>query len=151
MGSSSDEQWTTMQWRKVTQTQSRTPAECWHARFGQLFFYSETETNGERATTYFRLYIDKISVWETAGMILTGENWRTRSETCPNAALISTNPTWTSLGSNRDLHAEWFATNRLSHSTALKKLNMHFCRDVLYNLSLHFSSDWFIFAMIRRV
>lgn len=152
MGSTSDEQWTTTEWRKNTQTPSRTPAECWHARFRQHFFYNnETETNRERAITYFRWHIDKIAVTGTAWMIVTGENWRTRRETCPNAALSSTNPTRTSLGSNRDLHADLFATNRVSHNTALNKWNVHFCHGVLQNLSLYLWSNWFIIAMIRCV
>ena len=48
-------------------------------------------------------------------MKLTRENRSSRGETCPNATLSTTNPTWTDPG----LHSERSATNRLSHGTAL--------------------------------
>jgi LPS sulfotransferase NodH len=74
MSSTSDEQWTTTEWRKKTQTPSRTPEECWHARFRQHFFYNnETETNRERVITYSRWHIDKIAVRETAGVLVEGK------------------------------------------------------------------------------
>jgi hypothetical protein len=51
-------------------------------------------------------------------MKLTGENRRTRGETCPSATLSTTNPTSTDLGSNPDLRGGRPAANRLSHGTA---------------------------------
>jgi hypothetical protein len=39
-------------------------------------------------------------------MILTGENRRTRRETCPSATLPNTNPTCTDLGANLGLRGE---------------------------------------------
>jgi hypothetical protein len=48
------------------------------------------------------------------GMMLTGENRRTRRETCPSATLSTTNPTWTDPG----LCSERPTTNRLSHGAA---------------------------------
>jgi hypothetical protein len=36
-------------------------------------------------------------IWSSGGMILTGENRRTRRKSCPGATLCITNPTWTDL------------------------------------------------------
>jgi hypothetical protein len=33
-------------------------------------------------------------IWSSGGMILTGENRRTRRKTCPSTTLFTTNPTW---------------------------------------------------------
>jgi hypothetical protein len=49
------------------------------------------------------------------GMILTGENRRTRRKTCPSATLSTTNPTWIDPGANPVLRGERPATNDLSH------------------------------------
>jgi hypothetical protein len=54
-------------------------------------------------------------------MKLTGKNRSTRGETCPNATLSTTNPTWTEPGSNPGLRGERPATNCLSHSMAYSK------------------------------
>jgi hypothetical protein len=35
-----------------------------------------------------------MSMENDGGMILTGENRRTRRETCPSATMSTTNPTW---------------------------------------------------------
>jgi hypothetical protein len=51
-------------------------------------------------------------------MKLTGEDRRTRGETCPSVTLAATNPTWTDPGSNQGLRGERQVTNRLSHGTA---------------------------------
>jgi hypothetical protein len=59
-----------------------------------------------------------MSMENDGGMILTGENRRTRRETCPNATLFTTYPTWIDLGANPGLRGERPATNRLSHGTA---------------------------------
>jgi hypothetical protein len=66
------------------------------------------------------------------GMILTGENRRTRRKTCPSATL-SINPTWIDLGANLGLRGERPATNDLSHATALNV-------DLLTQLALHKSA-----------
>jgi hypothetical protein len=50
-------------------------------------------------------------------MKLTGENRRTRGNTCPSATLSTTNPTWTDPGSNPGLRGGRPAANRLSHGT----------------------------------
>jgi hypothetical protein len=55
------------------------------------------------------------------GMILTGENRRTRRKTCPSATLSTTNPTWIDPGANPGLRSERPATNHLNHDTA----NLH--------------------------
>jgi hypothetical protein len=49
------------------------------------------------------------------GMILTGENRRTRRKACPTATLSTTNPTWFDPDNNPDLHDERSGPNRLSH------------------------------------
>jgi hypothetical protein len=57
-------------------------------------------------------------IWSSGGMILTGENRRTRRKTCPSATLSTTNYTWTDLVGNPGLRREKPATNRLSYDTA---------------------------------
>jgi len=52
-----------------------------------------------------------------SGMILTGDNRRTRRKTCHSATLFATNPTWTDAGANLGLCVKRQATNRLSHGT----------------------------------
>jgi len=59
-----------------------------------------------------------MSMESHGGIILTGENRRTRRKTCPSATLSTTNPTWTDTGTNSGLSCERPATNRLSHNTA---------------------------------
>jgi hypothetical protein len=55
-------------------------------------------------------------IWSSGGMILTGENRRSRRKTCPSATLSTTNPTWTVLGTNPGLNP---ATNSLWYGSAL--------------------------------
>jgi hypothetical protein len=52
------------------------------------------------------------------GMKLTRGKAKNMEETCPSAALPTTNPTWTDLGLNPGLHGERLTTNRLSNGTA---------------------------------
>jgi hypothetical protein len=52
-------------------------------------------------------------------MILTGENRKTRRETCPSSTLSNTNLTWTDLGRKPGFCGEKPATNLLSYGTAL--------------------------------
>jgi len=59
-----------------------------------------------------------MSLESDGGMILTGENRRTRRKTCPSATLSTTNPTWIDPGANPGLRGERPATNDLSHGTA---------------------------------
>jgi hypothetical protein len=59
-----------------------------------------------------------MSVENDGGMILTGENRRTRRKTCPSATLSTTNPIWIDPGTNPGLHGERPASNRLNHGTA---------------------------------
>jgi hypothetical protein len=66
-------------------------------------------------------------IWSSGGMILTGENRRTRRETFPSATSSTTNPTWTTLGSNPGLSGEKPATNRLRYGPAtLSRLAVSF-------------------------
>jgi hypothetical protein len=60
-----------------------------------------------------------MSLESEGGMILTGENRRTRRKTCPSATLSTTNPTWIVPGANPGLRGERPATDDLSHGTAL--------------------------------
>jgi hypothetical protein len=55
------------------------------------------------------------------GMILTGENRRTRRKPCPSATLSITNPTSIDPGANTGLSGERPATNDVSHGTALQE------------------------------
>jgi hypothetical protein len=59
-----------------------------------------------------------MSMEDDGGMILTGENLRTRRKPYPSATLSTTNLTWIYLGANPGLSGERRATNRLSHGTA---------------------------------
>jgi hypothetical protein len=80
-----------------------------------------------------------MSLESDGGMILTGENPRTRRKTCPSATLSTTNPTCFDPGANPGLRGEWPATNDLSHGTVktCKILVLHFkswiqnsCKDI---------------------
>jgi hypothetical protein len=53
-------------------------------------------------------------MWNSGGLILTGENQRTLRKTCPSATLSNTNP----LGANLGLCGEKLATDCLSYDTA---------------------------------
>jgi hypothetical protein len=48
-------------------------------------------------------------------IIRAGKNGSTQIKPCPATTLSTTNPTWTSLGSNPEPLGERAATNRLSH------------------------------------
>jgi hypothetical protein len=56
-----------------------------------------------------------MSTDNDGGMILTGENRKTRRKTCPSAPFSNTNPTLIDPGANPGLRGERPATNRLSH------------------------------------
>jgi hypothetical protein len=80
---------------------------------------------------------DDMSLESDGGMILTGENRRTRRKTCPSATLPTTNPTWIFPGANPGLRGDSPATNHLSHGTAicvtyseLKATSVHLKSDV---------------------
>jgi hypothetical protein len=63
-----------------------------------------------------------MSLESDGGMILTGENHRTRRKTCPSATLSTTNPTWIDPGVNPGLRGERPATDDLSHGTVIGRL-----------------------------
>jgi hypothetical protein len=65
-----------------------------------------------------------MSLETDGGMILTGENRRTREKNCPSATLSTTNPTWIDSGVNPGLRGERPATNDLSHGTAHQKFKL---------------------------
>jgi hypothetical protein len=84
---------------------------------------------------------------------MTGENRRTRRNTCPSATLSTTNPTWIDLGTNPGLRGERPATNDLSHGTAPYKalivynnvrwLIRGLCTSSwVFGLSLHVFDQW---------
>jgi hypothetical protein len=58
-------------------------------------------------------------VWNSGGMILTGENRRTLRENCHRATWFTTNLAWTGLGSNPGFSGERSATHHRSHGTAV--------------------------------
>jgi hypothetical protein len=58
-----------------------------------------------------------MSLESNGGMILTGENRRSRRKTCPSATLSTTNPTWLDPRANPGLRGERPATNDQSHGT----------------------------------
>jgi hypothetical protein len=71
---------------------------------------------------------DDMSLESDGGMILTGENRITRRETCPNATLSTTNPTWIDPGVNPGLRCERPGTILLSHGPALdRRLECNYC------------------------
>jgi hypothetical protein len=49
---------------------------------------------------------DDMSLESDGGMILTGENRRTRRKTCPSATLSTTKPKWVDLGGNPGLRGK---------------------------------------------
>jgi hypothetical protein len=53
-----------------------------------------------------------MSLESDSGMILTGENRRTRRKTCPSATLSTTNPIWICPGTNPGLSGETWAIAR---------------------------------------
>jgi hypothetical protein len=59
-----------------------------------------------------------MSLESDGGIILTGENRRTRRETCPSVTFSTINPTWIEPGVNPGLRGERPAANDLSHGTA---------------------------------
>jgi hypothetical protein len=61
---------------------------------------------------------DDMSLESDGGMILTGENRRTRRKTCPSTILSTTKPTWIDPGTNPCLRGERPATNDLRNGTA---------------------------------
>jgi hypothetical protein len=66
-----------------------------------------------------RLY---MSTERHGGMTLTGKNRRTRIQTCPNATLPTTNPTWTDPEANpgpRDERDRWLTAWALTRSCRL--------------------------------
>jgi hypothetical protein len=88
-----------------------------------LFFLAVGWVYNPSVDAYLRYHIthspDGMSLESDGGMILTGENRRTRRKTCPSATLSTTNPTWTDLGANPGLRGEGPVTNDLSHGTAV--------------------------------
>jgi len=58
--------------------------------------------------------------WSVGGMILTGENWSTGTETCAIATWSVTGLTWTVLGPNRGFCSERPTTNRPKSGTVWK-------------------------------
>jgi hypothetical protein len=66
-----------------------------------------------------------MSLERDGGMILTGENRRTRRKTFPSATLSTTNLTWIDPDANPGLCGERPATNDLSHGTAPEILLVH--------------------------
>jgi hypothetical protein len=66
-----------------------------------------------------------MSMENYGGMILTGENRRTRRKTSPSANLYTRNPTRSDTGPKASLRDERQATNRLSHCTHSLSHSVH--------------------------
>jgi hypothetical protein len=62
---------------------------------------------------------------EADGMMRIGREIKYSEETCPSAALFTTNPKWITLGSNPGHHGEKPATNRLNQGTASVAMSLH--------------------------
>jgi hypothetical protein len=62
--------------------------------------------------------LSSLQMIKSGGIILTGENSRTRRKPCRNATLSTTSPTWIALGANPSLCGEKPVTNRLNNDTA---------------------------------
>jgi hypothetical protein len=75
------------------------------------------------------------------------ENWQGNpmysENTCPNATLSTTNPTWPDLGSNPGHRCRKPATNRLSYGTALHSIytRLWICTEKLIKNKLEISSN----------
>jgi hypothetical protein len=67
-----------------------------------------------------------MSLESDGGMILKGENRRTRRKACPSATLSTTILTWIDPGANPCLRGERPATNDLSHGTAHTSFLVYF-------------------------
>lgn len=75
---------------------------------------------------YIALVGDKWTIWSTAGMILTQENWNCHRKTCPITTLFTTNPTTTNLKSNLGPHVYRPMANCFSHGTVFQsQANIH--------------------------
>jgi hypothetical protein len=61
-----------------------------------------------------------MSMVSCGGMILTGENGRTRRKVCPSVTLYTTKPTWNEPGTNPGLRFERPATNCVNHGTTFR-------------------------------
>jgi hypothetical protein len=59
-------------------------------------------------------------------MILTVENIITQRKTCPLATLFATNPTWSAVVMNLNLHGEKATTNHLSYGMTLSEGYLHY-------------------------
>jgi hypothetical protein len=77
-----------------------------------------------------------MSLESDGGMILTGENRKTRRNTCLSATLSTTNPTWIDQGANPGLRGERPATNDLSLGYGQNNdlLSEHVKRNKYYSL-----------------
>jgi hypothetical protein len=89
---------------------------CGHLELmGLLFMLMEWDCLWTAATNRSIVQLtDDLWIWSHAGMLLTGENWRTLRKACPSATKSTTHPIGTDLGVNLGLCSE--ATNCLSHS-----------------------------------
>jgi hypothetical protein len=81
-------------------------------------------------------------------MILTGENWRTRRNTWPNATLSITNPAWNGPGTNPGLNSWRPEISRVVCFASFLSPNSFFFKGVLYisytNMSLNEFSGLYI-------
>jgi hypothetical protein len=71
--------------------------------------------------------LNDMSFESDGGMILTGENRRTRRKTCPSVTLSTTNPTWIDPGTNPGFCGDRPATNDLNHGMAPQQCQYDLC------------------------
>jgi hypothetical protein len=93
------------------QQKLRTSSVCCSCRWGQTVSLNSCHQRAYCSSP--RWYMESHG-----GMILTGENRRSRSKTCPIATLSTKNPTWTDLGEKLRICGERLAAILLSHGTA---------------------------------
>jgi hypothetical protein len=79
-----------------------------------------------------------MSMENDGGMILTGENQRTRRKTCPSATLSTTNPIWIDQGANPELLGQWPATEppELRHGQRISE-DSHRFNSIQLSLRFH--------------
>jgi hypothetical protein len=70
------------------------------------FRWGETTSLNSAANGHIVHTPDDMSLDSDGGMILTGENRRTRRKPCPSSTLSTTDPAWIDPGANPGLHCE---------------------------------------------
>jgi hypothetical protein len=90
-------------------------------------------------------------MWSISGMIVIGENRKTRRTACPGATLSIINPTWIALGVNAYLRREKAATSRLSYGTAMLHTYMltYMCTHIHTHMHTHIIFHKYVHAYMH--